>query len=464
MTMPDGPTIPAPAIPEGTAALIDPAAAPMVVETPAARFRVHMRRANALVAEGQLGPAEGEIVSSLVAVPDDLRALKLLALVRFRLGRLAEAGEAYRRVTEAAPDDAAARLNLGLIALKLESFEEAARELAVAVERRPDDKRALGYLAYALARQGQRAEAAVVFRRAGQPDVAAQLEAQLAAEAAAVAAAAAGGQAADATVADEDADRTVVLAAIPPEPGANAEAVAGAGVALASFVLDRMITPESLPAGAPYLATDVLRLAVDGEAMVSAVAVLAVDGDLALGLARRRRRGRETGEVFISGGVPFYRCRGRGELWLSAGRPGGALQAIDLEEDILFLRESLVRGILGPLVWDTGSVPRTALQVMHFHGTGRLLLDWGGADVLAVRLTQPRRLVVPERRLLGWLGGVVAQAALGGEVGASLVACEGEGVLLIARHGESREPVHEPAQSGHDGAGRPDPGDALLHR
>jgi Flp pilus assembly protein TadD len=462
MTMPEGGPAPAaPVSPQATAAPADPAAAAEVVvtETPAARFRVHMRRANALVAEGQLGQAEGEIASSLAAMPDDLRALKLLALVRFRLGRLAEAGEAYRRVTEAAPDDAAARLNLGLIALKLESFEEAARELAVAVERRPEDKRALGYLAYALARQGQRAEAAAVFRRAGQPDVAAQLEAQLAAEQAA----AAEGQPADAGAPDHDVDRDVV-AAIPPEPGANAEAVAGAGVALANFVLERMVTPEALPAGAPYVASDVLRLAVDGEAIVSSAAVLAVDGDLMLGPAQRRRRGRETGETLISEGVPFYRCRGRGELWLSAARPGGTLVAIDLEEDILFLRESLVRGFVGPLVWDSGSVPRTALQVMHFHGSGRLLLDWGGAEVLAVRLTQPRRLVVPERRLLGWLGGLVAQAAPGGEVGASLVACEGEGVLLIARHGESREPVHEPAQPGHDGAGRPDPGDALLHR
>ena len=108
----------------------------------AAEFRAHMRRANSLVAERRLADAELEIVRALEGDPDDLQALKLLALVRFRLGRLEEAGEAYRQVTSAAPGDAAARMNLGLIALKLERFEEAAAELETALRLRPDDQRA----------------------------------------------------------------------------------------------------------------------------------------------------------------------------------------------------------------------------------------------------------------------------------------------------------------------------------
>ena len=106
-----------------------------------AEFRAHMRRANSLVAERRLADAEQEIVRALAGDPDDLQALKLLALVRFRLGRLEEAGEAYRRVTTAAPADAAARMNLGLIALKLERFEEAVAELETALRLRPDDQR-----------------------------------------------------------------------------------------------------------------------------------------------------------------------------------------------------------------------------------------------------------------------------------------------------------------------------------
>src|SRR5688572_4279548 len=108
----------------------EPAAAP----DPHAR----MRRAGQLVSERRLGEAEVELVDALAQAPDDLRAHKLLALVRFRLGRLVEARASYRRVVDAAPDDAAARLNLGLIALKLERFEEAAEELAAAVRLRPD--------------------------------------------------------------------------------------------------------------------------------------------------------------------------------------------------------------------------------------------------------------------------------------------------------------------------------------
>ena len=443
------------------------------------RFRAHMRKANALVAERQLAEAEAEIVTALDAVPDDLRALKLLALVRFRLGRLAEAGAAYELVTRAAPDDAAARLNLGLIALKLENFGEAARELAAVVELRPDDRRAHGYLAYALAREGRKAEAARAFRRAGQPDVAAQLEAQLAGRVESPPALATpatpsllAGSARGEVTEEISSSTSAELATAAAAATDGAEALAGAGVALASFVLERMITPEAVAAaaapGARHLGDSVLRVPIDGEGMVSAAALVAASGGLILAAAHRRRRGRETAETLSCGGVVFFRCRGQGELWVGPGQAGGRLEVLELEDDVLFLRESLVRGFAGPLVWDSGAVPRTQIEVMHFHGSGRLLLDWGGANVLAVRLTQPQRLVVPEGRLLGWLGGIVAHAAPGTETGmpagGTLVACEGEGVLLIARHGQPIESVHQRAQSGDNGAGSPHPGHAVLHR
>ena len=62
-----------------------------------------------------------------------MRVLKLLALVRFKLGRLTEARQVYREASDIAPEDYAVRLNLGLIALKMEFFSEAALELEAAV-------------------------------------------------------------------------------------------------------------------------------------------------------------------------------------------------------------------------------------------------------------------------------------------------------------------------------------------
>src|SRR5205814_9744400 len=82
----------------------------------------------------------------------------------------------YRSAREAAPEDAAVRLQLGLLALKLEWFEEAAAELESATRLRPEDRRAWSYLGYAHARMGASGRAAAAFRRAGQLDLAEEVE------------------------------------------------------------------------------------------------------------------------------------------------------------------------------------------------------------------------------------------------------------------------------------------------
>ena len=142
----------------------------------------HLQKVGALVGSGDFGEAEGEILRVLEVQPGDLRALKLLALVRFKLGRFTEAREAYQKLAAAAPDDAAVRLNLGLIALKLDWVDEAVAELEIAVRLRPDDQQAWGYLGYAHVRAGRRSEAANAFRYAGQEKLAVQAESGVAPE------------------------------------------------------------------------------------------------------------------------------------------------------------------------------------------------------------------------------------------------------------------------------------------
>lgn len=87
-----------------------------------------LRRTSELVTAQRLPEAESELLVAQGLSPRDLRVLKLLALVRFKLGRLAESRQVYREASEVAPDDPTIRLNLGLIALKLDSFAEAALE------------------------------------------------------------------------------------------------------------------------------------------------------------------------------------------------------------------------------------------------------------------------------------------------------------------------------------------------
>src|SRR5438477_7280298 len=136
----------------------------------------HLASAGELVAAKRFGEAEGEILRALSDAPKNVQALNLLALVRYKLGRLAEAHATYREIAGASPLDAKARRNLGLIALKLGNVDEALPELEMAVRLTPGDERAWSYLGYAYAKKGEVVEAAAAFRRAGQDALAMELE------------------------------------------------------------------------------------------------------------------------------------------------------------------------------------------------------------------------------------------------------------------------------------------------
>jgi hypothetical protein len=367
-----------------------------------------LRRAGQLVSERRLAEAEVEIVEALAEVPDDLRGHKLLALVRFRLGRLVQARESYRRVVQAAPQDAAARLNLGLIALKLERFEEAAEELAVAVRLRPDDARTLAYLGHAQARLGQATEAA----------------------------------------SDRILDQPREEAPAEPQP---------AGQPLTAFVHARLL--DTAAPGAAPASAGVYRLPLATQACVQSACLLAVVGEIAVEPARRRQRGQVTAAPLAAPAGAFLFCRGTGELWLTPSAPAGSLDALDLEEDVLFVREASVLAFSGDLVWESGAIPRSDVRLLHLSGTGRVVVDWAAREVVALRLSQGRPLTVSADRLCGWIGHLAIDPAPGAMVG-----CEGEGVLLIARNGQAGERIHQRAEPGHDGAGLPHPGGAVLHR
>jgi tetratricopeptide (TPR) repeat protein len=390
-----------------------------------------MRRAGQLVSERRLAEAEVEIVEALTEIPDDPRAHKLLALVRFRLGRLVAARESYRRVVDAAPDDAPSRLNLGLIALKLERFEEAADELAAAVRLRPDDTRALAYLGHAQARLGRASEAARTFRQAGQPGLAAEIESHATRELG--------------SPFDARNDQEAPLAEGPQT-----------GQALTGFVHARLLDPDTAAGAAPG---GVYRLPLAAEAYVQAASLLAAVGEVAVEPARRRQRGQLTAAPLAGPAATFLACRGEGELWLTPAQPAGSLDALDLEEDVLFVREASVLAFSGDLVWESGAIPRSDVRLLHLSGSGRVLVDWAGRDVVALRLLQGRPLTVSAARLCGWIGHLAINLAPG-----AMVACEGEGVLLIARNGQAGERIYQRAEPGHDGAGHPDPGRAALHR
>ncbi len=117
--------------------------------------------------------------------------------------------------------------------------------------------------------------------------------------------------------------------------------------------------------------------------------------------------------------------------------------ALALDRDVFYIEESRVVAWGDEVVWESGSVPGDGKALLQFRGTGRIVLLVGENELVAVRIAEGDRMAVPIARLVGWIGRVVVQGrpTRDGEAavpGLHHVTCEGEGVLLLARHGEHR--------------------------
>src|SRR5262245_37370665 len=427
----------------------------------------HLASAGELVAAKRFGEAEGEILRALSDAPRNVQALNLLALVRYKLGRLEEAHATYREIAGASPQDAHARRNLGLIALKLGHVDEALPELEMAVRLTPDDERAWSYLGYAYAKKGEVVEAAAAFRRAGQDALALELE-----HAATVRrpptpslrfpptpqvegerrpSTEARGKALPGLTPSPPASRlkTAVGAHalapplppplddaarlgsidLPPEVAAEAaRAIEATPVPLLAFVLSRLGQ-----APAPAIPSGALRLSIVDEAHVRADGVLAGAGNLAWHPAFRRSQGRHTTERLGQDGARFFRLTGGGDVWI-AGAPARWLP-VSLTEDVLYVREDRVLAFEGTLSWETGTVPGAELRMLQFRGRGIVALTLGEAPV-AIKVTEDRPTLLAGGRLVGWVGRLVphgAPGATGMDLDASpfQVVCQGEGVVLL---------------------------------
>jgi uncharacterized protein (AIM24 family) len=427
----------------------------------------HLASAGELVAAKRFGEAESEILRALSDAPRNVQALNLLALVRYKLGRLEEAHATYREIAGAAPQDAHARRNLGLIALKLGNVDEALPELEMAVRLTPADERAWSYLGYAYAKKGDVVEAAAAFRRAGQDALALELE-----HAATVrrpptpmrysappavngdpigpvdlsAAADGRGRPPVATGRSRTAVGAHALAPplpppleaaaarlgtieVPPEIAVEAaRAIEATPVPLLAFVLSRLGQ-----APAPAIPTGALRLTIADEVHVRADGVLAGAGSLVWHPAFRRSQGRHTTERLGSDGARFFRLTGTGEVWI-AGAPARWLP-VSLTEDVLYVREDRVLAFDGTLSWETGTVPGADLRMLQFRGRGIVALALDEAPI-AIKVTEDRPTLLTGARLVGWVGRLVphgAPVAGGGDPDASpfQVACQGEGVVLL---------------------------------
>ena len=434
-------------------------AEPGAAEPSALGFAEHLGNAGGLVAGQRYQEAEAEVLRALVLVPGDLRALNLLALVRFKLGHLDEARATYREIAVRLPGDPAVRRNLGLLALKAERLDEAISELELAARLGPDDKGSWSYLGFAYTRRGDTAAAAAAFRRAGQDAVADELEAAAATSVLGLPPVEVG-SAPPAPVLGIQA--TPPALASPPRPeGAVPEAqqapvsapalssVAPASpiavlsswtdaswqrsaetraVPVVSFILSSLgLSPDGGVASLVKSGAPIRLSARDGDDVhVRADAALAGTGDSADERAVRRVRGRPSNEWLGPALCPFFRLSGAREVWVAGTSHRWA--AVTLENDIFYVREDRVLAFDGSVCWEAGRIPGDGMRLLQFRGRGQVVLQLAGMPA-AIRVTPDVPARVSRSALFGWVGRIVAHRRR--REGPLQISCEGEGVMLL---------------------------------
>jgi uncharacterized protein (AIM24 family) len=167
--------------------------------------------------------------------------------------------------------------------------------------------------------------------------------------------------------------------------------------------------------------------------------LLAALGGNGLALARRRVRGQLSSQSLTDQADRFFRVEGTSELLLTSPDKDRRLVALSLDRDVLYLEEARVVAWGDEIVWESGSVPGNGTPLLQFRGSGRVVILAGHDELVAIRIAEGDSMAVPNGRLAGWLGRVVVQARPTADAtGLHHISCEGEGVLLISKHGEPR--------------------------
>jgi hypothetical protein len=418
-------------------------------------YLAHLGRGADLLRGDKVDEARGELEQANQLRPGDGRIMNLLGLTYFRLARYSEAQGIYAELVRRAPDNAALRLNLGLVYLKRGDTDEAIRELLRARDLDPAQLRTMGYLGLAFARKGRYALARDAFSAAGQDELAKEMDQQLAADMARPPTVPPNGSLAPPPIAPPDTPT--------PPAGMRRRTTTSAGLRAVDAGAAPIPVPITVPPSQPvvvaaplggdekaaetltqYLrrcqiraATGTRTFEVSGQALIVRVrgrvytrtdGLLVSAGALEHRPALKRVRGRITDDPFGAQGRALSVVSGVGHL--VALPRGGAFAAVELVDDVLYLREQLVYGFEERLSWENGHVPgsNAALPVVQLRGDGVVAIR-SSRPLLTVEVTADRPLRVDADVLAGWAGAVMPRAR-GPEAGA-LVECAGEGTVLV---------------------------------
>jgi tetratricopeptide (TPR) repeat protein/uncharacterized protein (AIM24 family) len=211
---------------------------------------------------------------------------------------------------------------------------------------------------------------------------------------------------------------------------------------LTDLATARLIRPEDGDAPFEIGASGVLIIRVNDRVMSRTEEVMVSCGDLAFEPATRRVRGAATSEIFGDGDKNLFIVTGKG--YLVAAAAGQVFTAVALDDDILYLRETLVFAFEDQLRWENGNVPGSNAQmhVVQFRGRGCVVVR-SRRPLLSLKLSSDRVVYVEASVLAGWIGRVVPRLvtpAAGGKSSAPFVECAGEGVVLIEDQGVAPAP------------------------
>jgi hypothetical protein len=368
----------------------------------------------------------------------------------------------YHELCGTYPNDAALRLNLGLVELRMGRHADAAENLKRVVTAEPDNARAQGYLGLALMRAGELGLARDAFHRAGQEELARQVEermAHLGEEAVAARmelrrAANEGERVLDgeqpfgAVELEPPVDEAKrggawqlrVPGERPPLPGPEGPTtgarfeplVLSPPLPVAAFATARLVRAGAM--GEPFALVEggMLVVRVDGKLPTRTFGAIASSGQLAFEPMTRRVRGQPTDEPFGDGADAMFYANGHGVVVVA---PRGAkFMALALADDIVYVREASLYAFEENLHWENGRVPGggpDSMRVVQFRGTGRLVLRAVRA-AFSLKIEPEQPMFVEATALLGWIGRVVPRV-LHGQDGepTPYVECSGEGVLIL---------------------------------
>ena len=427
-------------------------------------FEQHLVAGSELLRQSRIKDAQHQLLQALELQPTNAKVLALLGLAFFRGGQFADAAPIYKALTHQQPNDASYRLNLGLVHLKLGDAEGAIAELSRCRELDPSQSRAVGYLGLAFARAGRYAEAYQAFLQAGQDDLAQEVvhhltdQERIAIEASVrtppevelsqphikvveIQPHHKDAEKEEAAPVELQTDQTAISRAVAQAQASSAAQVAGTRVApgsrppqpLSEFATSRLVRPEDGDQPFEISAGGVLIVRIDGRMFARTEGVDITGGDLSYEATTRRVRGAQTGEPFASGERQMYLVSGKGIL--VASPLGGEFTAVQLDDDIFYLREDIVFAFEPGVRWENGHVPgsRARIPMVQFRGSGAVAFRTP-RPLLAVKLAPERTLYIDANALAGWIGRVVPRAVSPqgtSRLSELFVECTGEGVVLV---------------------------------